>query len=269
MLAFWLLAVSLVGVVVAASLRNQMILREKLPFPPGIATAETMKQIHSGGREAHERLKVLFSGIGVSAALKFTVDLIADIPKLAPQFAISVGERGQATFANLGLALDPSLLMVGFGALAGLRIGASALLGSIIAWGILAPYAVTAGWAQAGTADPDVSWFGPLVEWLLWPGVTLMVTSALTSFAFSVGGMIRRRLNAEATAGSEMPTVNRAAFAAAFLGVLVLASVAQVSIFSIGPVEAVCAVLFTFLLAGGRRRVVARPASPPSARSAR
>ncbi len=262
-LAFWLFAVSTVGVVVAASLRNQMILREKLPFPPGIATAETMMQIHSGGSEARERLRMLFGGISVSAALKVTVDHLAAIPKLAPPWAVPLGAKGQATLANLGLALDPSLLMVGFGAIAGLRIGISALIGSVVAWGVLAPIAVAHGWAAEGPPEPSASWFAPLVEWLLWPGVTLMVTSALTSFAFSVAGMIRRRSNPGSASVTEILPVNRRAFAVAFVSVLILTSTAQVSIFGIGAVEAVIAVLLTFLLAVVAARIAGETGITP------
>jgi putative OPT family oligopeptide transporter len=262
-LAVWLFAVSTVGVVVGAALRDQMLVREKLPFPPGIATAETMMQIHSGGSEARDRLRVLFSGMGVSAALKFAMDLLPAVPKLAPPLSLSIGAKGQATFANLGLALEPSLLMAGFGAIAGLRIGISALLGAGLAWGILAPAAISAGWAQTGPADPAASWFGPLVEWLLWPGVTLMVTSALTSFAFSLVALLRRR-RGPAIAGSAPASLRlRTAFATAFVTVLLLASSAQVFIFGIGPAEAVAAVLLTFVLAVVAARVAGETGITP------
>jgi putative OPT family oligopeptide transporter len=262
-LAVWLFAVSAVGVVVAASLRDQMILREKLPFPPGIATAETMMQIHSGGSEARERLRVLLSGIAISGALKFTVDHLVAIPKLTPSFLVSLGNRGQATFGNLGIALDPSLLMVGFGAIAGLRIGLSALIGAIFAWGFLAPNAVLSGWAEAGPADPAASWFGPLVEWLLWPGVTLMVTSALTSFAFSLAKMVRKRRRKSEPTDTTVRPINRNAFIAAFIAVLILTSTAQMSIFGIGVFEAVAAVVLTFLLAVVAARVAGETGITP------
>jgi putative OPT family oligopeptide transporter len=262
-LAIWLFAVSAVGVVVGAALRNQMLERENLPFPPGIATAETMLQIHSGRQEARDRLRALFGGMAVSAALKIVVDHLIAIPKLAPPFVISLGAMGQATFANLGLALEPSLLMTGFGAIAGLRIGISALIGAVLAWGFLAPYAASSGWAQTGPADPVVSWFGPLVEWLLWPGVTLMVTSALMSFALSIAAMIRRRRAGISVDTPSIPRTQRIGFAAAFLTVLIFASAAQVLIFGIGPVQAVVAVLLTFVLAAVAARVAGETGITP------
>src|SRR5690606_22290467 len=169
--------------------RNQMLLREKLTFPSGVATAETMLQIHGGGPGARERLRILFGAMGFSAILKLVTDLVVAVPRLAPALpapAFGPSTAPRPTFANLGLALDPSLLMAGFGIIAGLRVGISALLGALVAWGLIAPWVLANGWAKAGPAGPAEPWFGALVEWLLWPGVTLMVSAALTSFAFSM-----------------------------------------------------------------------------------
>ena len=48
---FWLIAwvflVSILGVFVAAGLREAMLERERLPFPAGVATAETLREIHA------------------------------------------------------------------------------------------------------------------------------------------------------------------------------------------------------------------------------
>ncbi|MFP3921961.1 MAG: OPT/YSL family transporter, partial [Dichotomicrobium sp.] len=143
-LAIWLLVVSLLGVVVAAGLRNQMLVREHLTFPSGVVTAEAMQEIHAGGREAAARLRALAYAGAVAAGLKAVNDFIAAIPKLAPPLNVPfvrVAEGARSgegvSFLNLGIALDPSLLMVGFGAIAGLRIGISALIGAVIAWGML------------------------------------------------------------------------------------------------------------------------------------
>jgi uncharacterized oligopeptide transporter (OPT) family protein len=153
--------------------------------------------------------------------------------------------------------------MTGFGAIAGLRIGLSALIGAGFAWGVLAPIAVISGWAQAGPPDPDTSWFGLVVEWLLWPGVTLMVTAALMSFALSIAAIVRRRRTRPAAQAEPVTPGVRAAFVAAFLAVLLLARTAQVFIFGIGQAEAVVAVLLTFVLAVVAARVAVETCITP------
>src|SRR5580698_588309 len=45
----WLAAVSLLGVFMAIPLKRQLINVEKLPFPEGIATAETLRSLHTAG----------------------------------------------------------------------------------------------------------------------------------------------------------------------------------------------------------------------------
>lgn len=245
-LALWLFAVSLVGVVVAAGLRNQMIERQNLVFPSGVATAETMRQIHGGGREAAAKLRLLFGSAGIAGALKLFNDLVQTLPRLAP----GVSLPGGASLGNLGFALDPSLLMVGFGAIAGLRASLSALLGAVLAWGLLGPLALTQGWAEAGGEGADASWFAPLVEWLLWPGATLMVVAALTSFTATLARLAARRAKgAKGAADRLAPVMDRRLFAAAFLVTLVFASAAQVMLFGIAPLTAALAVLLSFALA--------------------
>ena len=197
-LSLWLLVVSLLGVVVAAGLRNQLLVREHLHFPSGVVTAETMADIHAGGVEAAARLRLLALMATLSAGLKSFVTAYSVGPlswTVGWKFVAANGKPVQLTTMNLGFALDPSLLMVGFGAIAGLRIGVSMLFGALLAWGILAPLALQYGWASAGTT-PGV-WFAPLVEWLLWPGATLMVTAALTSFLISIARALERRRDAQ------------------------------------------------------------------------
>jgi uncharacterized oligopeptide transporter (OPT) family protein len=258
LLIFWVFSVSALGIVVAAGLRNQMLLRERLRFPAGVATAETMQQIHSHGVEAVARLRVLFAGAVVAAGVKLFDGLVTAIPRLAVPATLPVAGlfRGAGpagvSLGNLGFALDPSLLMFGFGIIVGLRTGLSLLLGAVVGWGVLAPLAVARGWAEAGPADPDASWFGPLVEWLLWPGATLMVVSALTAFVIGLLHYLRHR---KVQAADVPPTLSRRAFAASFCAALLLAGIAQVTLFDIGIAEAAFAVILSYLLAVVAARV--------------
>jgi uncharacterized oligopeptide transporter (OPT) family protein len=206
------------------------------------------------------RLRVLFSGAAVAAALKLLDGLVVAIPRLSLPGALPLTGLFRGTgvagisFGNLGFALDPSLLMFGFGIIVGLRTGLSLLLGAVVGWGILAPLAVARGWAEAGPADPDLSWFGPLVEWLLWPGATLMVVCALASFMLGLLRYLRHR-RMRADNDDAPPTLPRRVFVASFCAALALAGAAQVMLFDIGVAEAVFAVLLSYLLAVVAARV--------------
>jgi putative OPT family oligopeptide transporter len=253
LLSFWVFAVSALGVVVASGLRNQMLLRERLPFPAGVATAETMKQIHGHGSEGVGRLRVLGTAALLSGAIKLVGEIAGGLPRLAPVFTLARGPAGPLTPANLGFALDPSLLMIGFGAIIGLRAGVSLLLGAILAWGVLGPWALERGWAEPGRADPDAAWFQTLVEWLLWPGVTLMVVAALVSFGLSLAHLYVRRRRGAGTRSA--PTLPQPVFLGALVAVVALVAVAETTLFGVGLWQTVLAALLSFVLAVVAARV--------------
>ncbi|MEO1206058.1 MAG: OPT family oligopeptide transporter [Pseudomonadota bacterium] len=266
-LAIWLFVVSILGVVVAAGLRTQLLVREKLPFPSGIVTAETMQELHAGGRDAARRLRLLFSAAALSASLKAVVGVFSLTP-MAPKFAVALSGKAAltrpegASLMNLGFAIDPSVLMFGFGAISGLRIGVSMLIGAVVGWAILAPVALANGWAEPGPADANESWFAPLVEWLLWPGATLMVVAALTSFAISLLRLAMRDTTPPEESIAKQQISQRPLYVIAGI-VLILAVWAQNAIFSIGVFEATLAVALSYVLAIVAARVSGETAITP------
>ncbi|MEJ2508738.1 MAG: OPT/YSL family transporter [Gammaproteobacteria bacterium] len=267
LLVGWVFVVSFLGVIVAVGLRRQMLVRDQLPFPAGIATAETMREIYAHGREALRRVQVLLSAGILSAGLKLVNDFVVAIPRLKLPFSLTAGGSLQAkgiasvSSANLGFVLDPSLLMIGFGAIIGLRTGVSLLLGAIAAWGILGPWALAQGWASAGNPGPDAFWFGAMVKWLLWPGVTMMVVAALTSFALMLRRALHTRRGRESNAGdrprSEQPhaQVTLRWFAIGLAAATLLGVIGQYTLFDIDPVTGAIAVALSFLLAVVAARV--------------
>lgn len=265
LLAVWVFVVSFLGVIVAVSLRRQMLLKEKLPFPAGVATAETVREIYAKGKEALQRVRVLLSFGLASAGLKLIGEFVVTVPKLALPAAWPATAKLQAkgvasiSSSNLGFVLDPSLLMIGFGAIIGLRAGVSLLLGAVLAWGVLGPWVLAQGWAEPGAPEPDNFWFGSMVKWLLWPGVTMMVAASLTSLVFSLkrgtsGGPGPDPAAAKG-AIKEEALVPRRWFAAGFVIALGIAAVAQYRFFDIDPVTGALAVLLSFLLAAVAARV--------------
>lgn len=248
LLALWTFSVCLVGITVAVGLRRQMILVDKLPFPSGIATAEMLREMYARGREALARVSMLLAAGLLAVAVKLT-ETLAHLKPFALPGSSAVKPAG-ATLRNLSFAVEPSVLMVGVGALVGLRAGVSLLVGAVLAYGVIAPRLLELGWAAAG--KPEDIWFGSLTKWLLWPGVTLMVTSSLTSFAFSWRSMaaaFRRRRGAGDGSAADAEDVSRAWFVRGVVVALVLSVVCQVWLFDIGVWAAAAGVLLTFVLA--------------------
>ena len=260
LLTVWVFSVSLIGIAVAIGFRQQMLLRDQLPFPAGIATAETVKEIYGKGGEALARVKVLLTAAGIAGTVKLINDVLVTIPKMTLGWIFPIKgplkHTGVPTISlsNLGFVLDPSLLMVGFGTIIGIRAGLSLLIGAILAWGIIGPWVLAQGWIPMKNLESTDYWFGPMVEWLLWPGVTMMVTASLTSFAYSARPTIAGLLSSRnVSAGPATPIdphdVPRRWFVIGLCASLLFAVMTQVAFFHISVFVALLAVLLTFVLA--------------------
>jgi len=282
-LAVWVFTVSFTGIIIALGLRRQMLIEEKLPFPNGVATAETIREMYAEGRDAVYRILLLGGAALFSAGVKAISSFLYKLPSLSFPHSWGIGslQAGSGTaFAslrNLGFQLDPSLLMIGFGAIVGMRVGASLLGGAVLAWLFLGPRAVAQGWISAGSSDPTASWYPELLEWLLWPGVSLMLLSSLTSFAFSLRriatgwweqsraasqGRRAENLDPEEQPGGRL----HIPWTWFWLGLgvaLVASTVAQNTIFDIPVWLGALAVLLTFLLAVVAARVSGETGIPP------
>lgn len=270
LLAIWVFAVSFTGVIVAVGLRQQLLVRDQLPFPNGFATAETIREIYSRGREGVKRIRVLFAAMFVSAGLKAATALVWKIPNLVLPVRLQVsGVPGMshASAQNLGFFLEPSLLMVGFGGIVGLRVAASLLLGAVIAWGLVAVQIIDRGWVDGALLHPADFWFGSLIEWLLWPGVALMVSASLTSFLIAVVTALlqylRRSRPALATPTAREVVLGARAYAGCLVFALVITLLAQMLIFNIDWRYALLAFALTFLLAIVAGRVSGETGIPP------
>ena len=178
-MSVWVLSVALVGVVVAIGLRRQMLVVDALPFPGGVATGQTLKEIYAKGAEAMARVKMLLAGMvlgGVSKLLEVT----KVTAKLAFPGALGVKEGGVVagkghtaiTLKNLGFALDPSLMMIAVGAIIGIRAAASDA-GRHPRLVRLRPAGPGAGLGRAWAVGLDAGWFGATIKWMLWPGVAI------------------------------------------------------------------------------------------------
>jgi putative OPT family oligopeptide transporter len=260
----WVFAVSFLGIWVAWYLRDSLILRSGLPFPTGRATAETLREIFEEGREAALKLRVLLSGTLAAGTLKWLDGGWLTLPRPGLGFSLPAAGKlagySAVTAKNLTFTLDPSLMLLGFGAIIGFRAGVSLLLGAILSWALLGPWGLAQGFISPGADDPAASWFASMIEWLLWPGVSLMATSALTRFLLHAVAMRRR--------GTQMRPADRddGGRRARLIGLTaatVLAVAAQVLIFEIHWVLALLAVPIAFALAMVASRVAGETGIPP------
>jgi len=197
-LFFWALSVAYLGVFFAVPLRNQMVVVEKLRFPTGTATAETIVAIFAKGEEAMKKSRML---------LGFA--LFAGILTLLSYFIPAVGHPplikwiGLGAVSAWGFSVLISPMMFGAGILIGPQVGISLLLGAIISWGVLGPLAVSQGWVS----DNIMSYSDGPRGWILWPGVALMVTDALMSLVFSYKSIINsfKRVDTSEVTGEQIP----------------------------------------------------------------
>jgi uncharacterized oligopeptide transporter (OPT) family protein len=166
----WVFSVSFLGIWIAWYLRPTLLNDHGLKFPEGMATLETLQHIYHHGQEAVVRIKVLFSAALLSGLVKWVDGFVWAIARWAPT----------AQLERLTFTLDPSLLLIGFGGIIGIRVGLTLILGALLAWGALAPWLISEGWVVLAP-DANGPQFAKLVEWLLWPGVSLMVCSTLSA----------------------------------------------------------------------------------------
>ena len=106
---------------------------------------------------------------------------------------------------------------------------------------------------NASHRTPPNPKYRDLLQWLLWPGVTLMVVSALVSASFSWRSMLSAVTSLRAQANGRLladsSEVGQNVFGGGLLFALLLSVVLQISLFSIAWPAAVASVVLAFALA--------------------
>ena len=134
-LMLWSVAVAFLGVFYAVPLRRQMVEVDKLRFPTGLATAETILAMFSEAAEAMAKAKVLvFCGL---AAGLFTLasHFLPELEKPPLHQWLPVLWLELAAGWTFSIYLGPSLFGAGF--LIGPRVVLSLVVGAFVAWGVL------------------------------------------------------------------------------------------------------------------------------------
>jgi uncharacterized oligopeptide transporter (OPT) family protein len=179
-LVLWTFFLSALGVFFAIPMKRQMVNIEQLKFPTGTAAAVTLRTLHSTGGGAHAKAWSLAIGGLVGAILAWVRDGFAAI-KATARFAIPPGWEWSPALTKLTMTWDHSLLLVGAGAITGMRVGLSMLIGGLVCFGIVAPEMIERGvivLAEGERFNP----YRDIVRWSVWPGVAIMVSSSLLQF---------------------------------------------------------------------------------------
>jgi uncharacterized oligopeptide transporter (OPT) family protein len=177
----WGTVVTFLGIFFAVPLRRQFVEIEKLRFPTGTATAETILAMASEAGDAVMKSRVLLGAAIIAGVFTLEAHFLPWLmnPPLAEW--LGIGVLSTTAIWGFKVHLGPSLF--GAGMLMGPRVVLSLVAGAITGWGILGPLAHAQGWAPGEKIMTDFA-TGPR-GWILWPGVAILVAEALTSLALS------------------------------------------------------------------------------------
>lgn len=187
--AIFTLCTAALGVFLAIPMKRQMINREQLPFPSGIAAAQTLKSLYSEGKDAIRQAYALLSAltIGVIIGIINTgrdtylnvvgkadkrpmifewldTKVFGKLPELVPangftqitasgRWVNAVGPDGAVDVAKgkilPGFGFEPSGLLIAAGMLVGLRACLSMIFASALLYFVIAPWLIAQDYAAS------------------------------------------------------------------------------------------------------------------------
>ncbi|KAK9453884.1 OPT oligopeptide transporter protein-domain-containing protein [Dipodascopsis uninucleata] len=217
------------GVFFAVPLRRQVIVKEKLKFPSGSATATMISVLHEkpksiGPSDSEESFHMSSENNDESEVRESALESAYDrnIHNLIKSFTISAGYTVVSYFVPFLRSLpvfgtylakhwlwtfQPSPAYVGQGIIMGLPTVSSMLFGAILGWAILAPLATNMGWATGPIDDWKTGGQG----WILWISLAIMVVDSVISFCVVVfrsfkGSVFKRKDGYSAISASSRPS---------------------------------------------------------------
>lgn len=210
----WGVGLCLFGVVFGVPLRRQVIIRERLKFPSGTATALMISVLHGGAKDdagkdreietqgTEEREELLReSERDDQLSQPEERDIRADWKRQIRLLVIAFTGSGAYTFIQYFLpilhklpifgtylanswewTLNPSPAYVGQGIIMGPATTFHMLLGAIVGWAILSPVAKHNGWA----AGPVSDWETGSKGWIVWVSLAIMLADAIVNLGWLI-----------------------------------------------------------------------------------
>lgn len=202
--ACWVGLTALLGVFLAIPMKRQMINSEQLPFPSGIAAAETLRSLYAEGRESVLKARALIGALFTGGAVAIVRDVLGWIPgQVFLPFRMFTARGVAFTGNTLGMWFEPSLLLIAAGMIVGIRVSTWMLVGSLVNYLAIGPYVLgLPDWVEPGATffghvpasfDPETHELArvSMTRWSLWLGTALLVSSGLTSFAIGWRTILR------------------------------------------------------------------------------
>jgi len=186
-LLFWTFFLAFLGVMMAVPMKRQMVNVEQLPFPSGLAAAQTLRSLYAAGKESAAKARGLIIAGLVSIVTAFSrSNEFSWFPGFLrmPEMLEFPGRIGGQPLIRWTIGWETSLLLIAAGAIIGIRVAWSMLAGGILNYAVLAPWMVKKG------VITELGYRG-IVSWSLWGGTALMITSGLLNFVLQ-WGTIRR-----------------------------------------------------------------------------
>jgi len=264
-LATWMFGVSIVGVFMAIPMRRQMIDIDRLPFPSGIACAETIRSMSESAGEAVRKARALL----IAGVLACFIEIPAQVGAITDRAGkvllknpLTWGENIQLpgmiagkTLLSYTLALPTSPLLYAAGALIGVRVAFSLAFGSLVLYLGLVPWLAQSG-VVVVVPDQAGLTYRSVLAWSVWPGVMAALSASLVQFALkwrtvvqafgSIGRLAKAGSESNPMADVEVPPKW---FLWGMLGATIYVCIAGYVIFAIPIWMSVLAVALSFLLA--------------------
>lgn len=203
-LAAWTFFLAFLGTVLAIPMKRNMINQEKLRFPSGTAAAVTLQSLYSQGSTAIAKAKALLYAALIGGVVPLITSLNVVKTVDATTGAVTRGallsshvnifnwlpgiSGGGKTFplSDWNIKLDYTPALIAAGALVGLRVTISMLVGGLILSMVLGPMGME--WLWTNPAGKEVlAVTRPQTAWReigLWAGAPILVAAGLLSFAF-------------------------------------------------------------------------------------
>ncbi len=147
-----------------------------------LEVAKEVEGTVTSARDGEKSAQSLFLAAGLGGLVAFLRDgftMLHEVGVLARDIVVlkfAYPIFGSSAF-QYTVGMEGSVLLMAGGALMGLRVAASVMLGSILCWVVLVPQMHRMGVIE--TLD-----YRTMVSWSLWAGAACMVTSGLLAFAF-------------------------------------------------------------------------------------